>query len=210
MFNSARKILFVLLFILLLVSCDEAIKEDVKQNSNNSVIIDDQIVTFKIEQRSKSFEIYSDNQEITTTITINSDSEYFTYEWYKKNVKDNEFIKVYSSNPINIESGKEIKLTYQLEKNNFISTDYFCRVIFDSKNYDSAIITVTQSVNTGLPNVVIETEDNKELINKEDKINSVVRIFNEAGNQIFIDTNTTFSGRGNSTWAQPKKPYKIN
>lgn len=209
MFNSSSKVLLVLLFILLLVSCEPTIKEEVNKDSNNSVITYNQIVTFKIEQRSKSFELYSDNQVITTKVTINGDGGYFTYEWYKKNLKDNEFIKVYNSSSINFESGKEIELIYNLKKDNFVSTDYFCRVIFDSKKYDSNIITVTKSVNTGLPTVVIETENNKELINKEDKINSVVTIFDETGNQIFRDTETTFSGRGNSTWVQPKKPYKI-
>lgn len=209
MFNSSNKVLLVLLFILLLASCEPTIKEEVNKDSNNSVITDDQIVTFKIEQRSKSFELYSDNQVITTTVIIHGEGEYFTYEWYKKNSKDNEFKKVYSSSPIQIENNKGIKLTYKIEKNNYISTDYFCRVIFNSKTYDSNIIAVTQSVNTGLPTLLIETESNKELINKEDKIYSVITIFDEDGNQVFKDTETTFSGRGNSTWVQPKKPYKL-
>ena len=206
MFNSSNKVLLVLLFILLLASCEPSIKEEKNKAEINT---SDELVTFKIEQSIKSFELYSDNQVITTTVIINGDGESFTYEWYKKNLKDNEFIKVYNSSPINFESGKEIKLTYQIERNNHISTDYFCRVIFNSKTYDSNIITVTQSVNTGLLTLVIETENNKELINKEDKIYSVITIFDEDGNQIFKDTETTFSGRGNSTWVQPKKPYKL-
>ena len=206
MFNSSNKVLLVLLFILLLASCEPSIKEEKNKAEINT---SDELVTFKIEQSIKSFELYSDNQVITTTVIINGDGVYFTYEWYKKNLKDNEFKKIYSSSSINFESGKEIELIYNLKKDNFVSTDYFCRVIFDSKSFDSNIITVTQSINTGLPTVVIETENNKELINKEDKINSVVTIFDEDGNQIFKDTETTFSGRGNSTWVQPKKPYKI-
>lgn len=64
-----------------------------------------------------------------------------------------------------------------------------------------------------LPVVYIDTENGASIVSKEDYINATMKI---QGNDKFDPEETTLysgaieiRGRGNSTWSQPKKPYKI-
>lgn len=64
-----------------------------------------------------------------------------------------------------------------------------------------------------LPVVYIQTENNAEIVSKEDYINASMKI---QGNESYDPEDTTLydgkieiRGRGNTTWGQPKKPYKI-
>lgn len=64
-----------------------------------------------------------------------------------------------------------------------------------------------------LPVIYVDTEGGQDIVSKEDYINSNFRI---QGNKEYNSTNTTLydgtikiRGRGNSTWGQPKKPYKV-
>lgn len=64
-----------------------------------------------------------------------------------------------------------------------------------------------------LPVLYVDTENSQQITSKEDYINGSFRI---QGNAEYNSTNTTLydgaieiRGRGNSTWQNPKKPYKI-
>ena len=66
---------------------------------------------------------------------------------------------------------------------------------------------------SNLPVVYINTENNAEIVSKEEYINAELTI---QGNETYnSDTTTLYSGateirgRGNSTWVQPKKPYRL-
>ena len=82
-------------------------------------------------------------------------------------------------------------------------------------------VTVTVGKNTAtaemffskLPVVYINTENGASIVSKEDYINADLII---QGNETYNSGTTTLyngvteiRGRGNSTWAQPKKPYKL-
>ena len=63
-----------------------------------------------------------------------------------------------------------------------------------------------------LPKIYIHTENNAEILDKENYVNSTVRI--EDPSKIYTDgtpfeSTAGIRGRGNSTWDMPKKPYKI-
>lgn len=63
---------------------------------------------------------------------------------------------------------------------------------------------------TGLPYLSVETENEQDIVNKTNDVKSVVRIFEKPGlSRNLGDMACVVSGRGNSTWLQPKKPYKI-
>ena len=63
-----------------------------------------------------------------------------------------------------------------------------------------------------LPVVYINTENGQEITSKENYIDATIRI---QGNKEYESTGidqeaeTEIRGRGNSTWGQPKKPYKL-
>lgn len=61
---------------------------------------------------------------------------------------------------------------------------------------------------TGLPVVLIDTEGDRPIVNKEDWVPATFRL---QGNGRFPDQELTMGirGRGNSTWGYPKKPYAL-
>lgn len=64
--------------------------------------------------------------------------------------------------------------------------------------------------NTGLPLVVINTEDNKPIVSKDDwLVNTSITIYNTDGSIEYQGHTDNIKGRGNSTWNAPKKPYAI-
>ncbi|MDR3275758.1 MAG: CotH kinase family protein [Treponema sp.] len=68
------------------------------------------------------------------------------------------------------------------------------------------------ALNTGLPQVIINTEHNQSITSKEYYIKAAVQISdpdNAAHNLTADDYNAEIRGRGNSTWVYPKKPYRL-
>lgn len=60
----------------------------------------------------------------------------------------------------------------------------------------------------GLPRIVIETENYKEIKDKETEIPAKLQIYGKDAPEGEI-MHLTIKGRGNSTWGKPKKPYTI-
>ena len=64
-------------------------------------------------------------------------------------------------------------------------------------------------VNTGLPKVNIETPEGQPITSKEDWMkDATLTIYNTDGS-VSYKGSTQVKGRGNSTWAYPKKPYAL-
>lgn len=61
---------------------------------------------------------------------------------------------------------------------------------------------------TGLPVVVIHTQDSKDIIEKEVYLKGIVSIISENGTQFYTDS-LDIRGRGNASWDFPKKPYRM-
>lgn len=60
----------------------------------------------------------------------------------------------------------------------------------------------------GIPRIVIETEDHREIKDRETEIPAKLQIWGEKAPESEI-MELTIKGRGNSTWGKPKKPYTI-
>ncbi|MCD7971180.1 MAG: CotH kinase family protein [Candidatus Azobacteroides sp.] len=61
---------------------------------------------------------------------------------------------------------------------------------------------------TNLPVVIIHTKDNKEIQSRSTYIKGFVTIISEDGTKFFNDS-LEIRGRGNASWAFPKKPYRM-
>ena len=61
---------------------------------------------------------------------------------------------------------------------------------------------------TSIPSVYVETENQADIVSKEDYINATVKVIE--GDNVSEVLNCEIKGRGNYTWkAYPKKPYKV-
>lgn len=61
---------------------------------------------------------------------------------------------------------------------------------------------------TGLPRIVIETENNIPIKDKKTKLPALMQVFDENGPASQV-MGITIKGRGNVTWKMPKKPYLV-
>ena len=72
--------------------------------------------------------------------------------------------------------------------------------------------TDSPTINNNIPVIYINTENNAPIVSKDDYVNATMKI---QGNDTYSDASVLYdgdieiSGRGNSTWPMPKKPYKI-
>lgn len=60
----------------------------------------------------------------------------------------------------------------------------------------------------GIPRIVVETENHREIKDRETKIPAKLQIWGENAPESEV-MNLTIRGRGNTSWATPKKSYKI-
>lgn len=76
----------------------------------------------------------------------------------------------------------------------------------DVKNY--LPLDDTEFPYVGIPRIVIETEDRQEIKDRETEVPAKLQVWGERAPESEI-MEFTISGRGNSTWLKPKKPYTI-
>ncbi len=119
-------------------------------------------------------------------------------------------------------ANKELTYNWKVNGNNYSNE----ATITVTSEMENALIEVSVSdgvetisdrmMVSNLPVVFIDTEDNAPIVSKEDYINANMSIqSNERYESILSDPKKSYDGlieirgRGNSTWGQPKKPYKI-
>ena len=71
------------------------------------------------------------------------------------------------------------------------------------------VVSERQGPETGLPVVVVETENGEEIVSKEDYLSASLRIFGVGEYENLEPVGCSVRGRGNTTWWWPKKPYAI-
>lgn len=76
---------------------------------------------------------------------------------------------------------------------------------------EDTVITANFAIDSlDLPYMVINTENNQEIVSKEDYISCTVSVGNAEEAYEFTDKTGKIRGRGNTTWVgAPKKPYKL-
>lgn len=176
------------------------------------VTVTNSIFAFTQQPISECFELYSDNQTLSANILVDGNGT-LSFSWYRKNPNEIEYTEIYKSDEQNVEFGEIYSGTVSLPKNNFVKSDYFCKATLKKGNFEKSVdsdsITVEQVINTKLPTIYLDTDDRVELVNKTDKVNSSVIIFDEDGNELLNSVDVTFGGRGNSSWGMPKKSYSL-
>ena len=106
-------------------------------------------------------------------------------------------------------TGKILYTKIYDENNNCYSTtmqakNFEAGTIYNSKKIASADLT-----HSGLPVVIINTPNNQDITSKEDYVeNTLMSVLQMDIMDEFCEL-TNMKGRGNSTWAAPKKPYAI-
>jgi hypothetical protein len=90
------------------------------------------------------------------------------------------------------------------------SVDFSAPVEYTVKAQSGESTTYTVKVlsNTGLPIVSVNTKDNAPILSKDDYVDGDVRILGDLTAPIFSGT-MRIKGRGNATWRNEKKPYRI-
>lgn len=76
-------------------------------------------------------------------------------------------------------------------------------------NQDTILYAKFDFLESEIPFVVINTNDGNEIVSKEVYSKSTVSILNTINEYIILEVSAGIRGRGNSTWNQPKKPYRI-
>lgn len=169
-------------------------------------------LAFTKQPQASCFALYSAGQTLCADVIVDNNGTVL-FEWYRKNPNETEWTKIYTSSPEEVEFGKIYTSTVTLPQNHYVKSKYYCKATFSkndtTKSAESDVAEVEQNVNTGLPTIIIDTDGGVELAEKTDKINSTAIIFDAEKNELFKDTKTTFSGRGNSSWTMPKKSYSL-
>ena len=106
-------------------------------------------------------------------------------------------------------------IAYIRDNNNYDPYKYKTALVLSStdKNGEkmqlsSSTISLERKKDSGLPVVVINTENNAEILDKENWIPAQMKIDGFKQFDSYEGT-TSIRGRGNSTWGYPKKPYAL-
>jgi hypothetical protein len=106
-----------------------------------------------------------------------------------------------------------IKVNGEVQKSGVSSHSYLTPVTYTVKGIDNTekeYTVVFESPQTsGLPVLIIDTDNNSPIISKEKYIKADIKTFDPNNNKYNIDTRTEIRGRGNSTWRYSKKPYRL-
>ena len=113
----------------------------------------------------------------------------------------------------NVREGQYI--AYVVDNGGYNAYVYNLALVMSTKDQDgnaiqlsSSAITLERKKDTHLPVVIIHTENKTEIMDKENWINATM-IIDGVGLFPDYEGTTGIRGRGNSTWAYPKKPFAL-
>ena len=78
----------------------------------------------------------------------------------------------------------------------------------EAENSNIENITIEQVMETGIPVLIITTNNSTEISSKEEYVKASFNLISDDYEELKIDE-ISIKGRGNSSWSQPKKPYTI-
>ncbi|MFT3903596.1 MAG: CotH kinase family protein [Niabella sp.] len=84
----------------------------------------------------------------------------------------------------------------------------FSYTLVSSKGIKKSYYVKVSWVGTGIPQIFINTDGGVDVISKDDYLNADVQIVGNGAYGNYAGR-TKIKGRGNSTWAYPKKPYRL-
>ncbi|MBD5412011.1 MAG: hypothetical protein HDR51_04595 [Treponema sp.] len=172
-------------------------------------------IYFTEQPLSRNFKLYSDEQTLSCAVAVLDDAGSLQFLWYGKNPNEESYTEIYKSKSQNVENSKTYAATVTLPKNNYIKAQYYCEAIFTkdgiTKTAVSNVAEVEQIVNTELAVVEINTPNHQGITSKEEWMaDTSFSLSHESNSKWNLENvNANIRGRGNSTWAQPKKPYAL-
>jgi len=186
----------------------EAIAEDNFSHDISIVLANNEIYTLpKVDNVLNSFSITVDdnkgviNDNLNYCIGMNKLVVINPYVFDKSHI-----IARFSTNPENKVVVKGVEQTSGVTPNDFTNgVDYHIISPDGLNNVYKVSIN-----NTGLPVVMINTPENKEITSKTTWMEKTqIKIVNPDGSIDYADDELQIRGRGNSTWGYPKKPYAL-
>ena len=170
-----------------------------------TVYISDAIQTTFTKQP-KALSIAPLNTSISLSVEAEAQGCDVSYKWYETTSED-------KATSVEISGAESDSITIPAP-NEKGSRYYYCVATAIPKESDgikaviSAISDVATVVCTALPAVYVDTADKVAITSKEDWLkNSTISI--KGSSYDIENVKMSIRGRGNSTWAQPKKPYAI-
>jgi|GEM_PF-668556 Cobalamin biosynthesis protein CobT (nicotinate-mononucleotide:5, 6-dimethylbenzimidazole phosphoribosyltransferase) len=154
----------------------------------------------------KSMNIAPRNKSVTLECEVRADGRNISYQWY-------------SSSDGTTDTGTAISGAADPAFETPVYTEkglryYYCAAAVISGSGEEPVVLVSNMASvafTALPTLYINTPDAVEIVSKEEWVKnteiSLVGATDESWN--FDKVATSIKGRGNSTWALPKKPYAL-
>lgn len=141
-----------------------------------------------------------------------------SFDWYRKNCNESEFNKIAEGEKQELNSEQLMNTTLNITDSPFLDSQYYCEVSLKSEIEEIAIksdiVTVKRELPyTGLPTVVIETEDGEDISSRTEYKKTSIEI--RSNNSSFVDFGkdeigeASIKGRGNSSWGQQKNSYTL-
>jgi hypothetical protein len=110
------------------------------------------------------------------------------------------------------DSGTTVRIGAATQSSGVTAADFTHDVTYrlESRTGHLKAMVVKVTVFTGLPVVTVTTEGGAPILNREDYVNATLNIFGGKDRpEHNFEATTQIRGRGNSTWSNPKKPYRL-
>lgn len=141
-----------------------------------------------------------------------------SFDWYRKNSTDSCFKKVTEGEKQVLDSEKPMNSSLNITSSPFLNSQYYCEVSLKNETEEittkSDIVTVNRNLPyTGLPTVVVETEDGEDISSRTEYKGTSIEI--KSNNSSFAASardeigEASIKGRGNSSWGQQKNSYTL-
>ena len=200
-----KKTIYIAIFsiiVLFIFSCkNNAIVEEQK------ILLDD--FFFVVDSpKDVSFPLYEENIISPLKLKLKcKKSGYYSFQWILRN-NNEAIIDIENISQVELKRGEEYELSYIINKCNYINTYLLLNIIIDeTESLVLPKISISQTMNSGIPTLFIETNEGVDVTNKTEWIDSKL-YFCFSGNNIFSGT-SKIKGRGNTSWLTEKKPYSL-
>ncbi len=108
-------------------------------------------------------------------------------------------------------SGNPVKVNGVVQESGKTVQDFSRPVEYTVETHEGTVLTYTAEIVhfTGLPVIIINTENGASVTSKDDWMKATIRIQGLGAFEDFPESETNIRGRGNTTWLWPKKPYAL-
>lgn len=205
------------------IEVKEPVKQEEKEQEEPEVQED--LPQEEIQKCSLEFCVQPDNQQgklyenliLNCSVNVKGTGT-LSFDWYRRNSNELCFGKVFEDEKQFLDPEKTISSSLNITSSPFLNSEYYCEVSLKNEKEEIAIKSDTVTVKkelpyTGLPTVVIETEDGEDISSRTEYKGTSIEI---KSNNSSFETFTrdkigeaSIKGRGNSSWGQQKNSYTL-